>query len=186
MACEIFLDQGLNPCPLHWQAGSHPLSHQQSPVIMFYICSLLNYEFLLDREVNFGDLFAQRSPSIWEENINTQLVMCKYLLLFHRCELWFCGVGDGSCYCLKAEVAWNSLSLHQLPLDAANVLLDQSSMVVASDSSASLFVLLEGQIPAASYSTIFPVLTIYMAFMNRWCPSCDHFIVEQISLFFCI
>ena len=64
MACEIFLDQGLNPCPLHWQAGSHPLSHQQSPVIMFYICSLLNYEFLLDREVNFGDLFAQRSPSI--------------------------------------------------------------------------------------------------------------------------
>ena len=26
-ACGIFLDQGLNPCPLHWQAGSQPLNH---------------------------------------------------------------------------------------------------------------------------------------------------------------
>ena len=26
--CEIFLDQGWNLCPLHWQVGSHPL-HQQ-------------------------------------------------------------------------------------------------------------------------------------------------------------
>ena len=27
----IFLDQGLNPCPLHWQADSYPLDHQRSP-----------------------------------------------------------------------------------------------------------------------------------------------------------
>ena len=27
-ACGIFLDQGLNPCLLHWQADSLPLSHQ--------------------------------------------------------------------------------------------------------------------------------------------------------------
>ena len=27
----IFLTQGLNPCLLHWQAGSSPLSHQGSP-----------------------------------------------------------------------------------------------------------------------------------------------------------
>ena len=26
-ACGIFLDQGLNPCPLHWQLDSHPLCH---------------------------------------------------------------------------------------------------------------------------------------------------------------
>ena len=31
----IFPTQGLNPCLLHWQAGSLPLSHQGSPV--FYI-----------------------------------------------------------------------------------------------------------------------------------------------------
>ena len=30
-ACGIFLDQGLNLCPLHWQADSLPLSHQGSP-----------------------------------------------------------------------------------------------------------------------------------------------------------
>ena len=30
-ACGIFLDQGLNPCPLHWQADSLPLSHQENP-----------------------------------------------------------------------------------------------------------------------------------------------------------
>ena len=31
-ACEILLDQGLNPCPLHWQADFYPLHHQGSPV----------------------------------------------------------------------------------------------------------------------------------------------------------
>ena len=30
-ACGIFLDQGSNPCPLHWQADSQPLRHQASP-----------------------------------------------------------------------------------------------------------------------------------------------------------
>ena len=30
-ACGIFPDQGLNPCPLHWQADSQPLRHQGSP-----------------------------------------------------------------------------------------------------------------------------------------------------------
>ena len=34
-ACGIFLDQGSNPCPLHWQADSQPLRHQGSP--MYYI-----------------------------------------------------------------------------------------------------------------------------------------------------
>ena len=29
--CGIFLDQGSNPCLLHWQADSLPLSHQGSP-----------------------------------------------------------------------------------------------------------------------------------------------------------
>ena len=30
-ACGILLDQGSNPCPLHWQADSQPLHHQGSP-----------------------------------------------------------------------------------------------------------------------------------------------------------
>ena len=39
-----FPGQGLNPCPLRWQAGSYPLYHQGSPwvnfVLMFYRSSL--------------------------------------------------------------------------------------------------------------------------------------------------
>ena len=31
MACGILLDQGLNPCLLHWQADSSPWNHQGSP-----------------------------------------------------------------------------------------------------------------------------------------------------------
>ena len=31
VACGIFPDQGLNPCPLHWQADSQPLRHEGSP-----------------------------------------------------------------------------------------------------------------------------------------------------------
>ena len=30
-ACGIVPDQGLNPCLLHWQVDSSPLSHQGSP-----------------------------------------------------------------------------------------------------------------------------------------------------------
>ena len=33
--CGIFPDQGSNPCPLHWQADSQPLSHQGSPKYFF-------------------------------------------------------------------------------------------------------------------------------------------------------
>ena len=31
--CGIFPDQSSNPCPLHWQADSQPLHHQESPQI---------------------------------------------------------------------------------------------------------------------------------------------------------
>ena len=34
-ACGIFLDQGSNPCPLHWQADSQPLRHRGSPSLHF-------------------------------------------------------------------------------------------------------------------------------------------------------
>ena len=35
-ACGIFPDQGLNPCPLHWQADSQPLRHRGSPLLFLY------------------------------------------------------------------------------------------------------------------------------------------------------
>ena len=37
----IFSDQGLNPCPLHWQASSLPLIHQRRSIRQVYaICYL--------------------------------------------------------------------------------------------------------------------------------------------------
>ena len=37
-AHEIFLDQGSNPCLLHWQVDSLPLSYQGSPPLTLLIC----------------------------------------------------------------------------------------------------------------------------------------------------
>ena len=34
-ACGIFLNQGSNPCLLHWQADSLPLSHQEPSLPIF-------------------------------------------------------------------------------------------------------------------------------------------------------
>ena len=36
VACGIFPDQGSNPCPVHWQADSQPLSHQGSRICFLY------------------------------------------------------------------------------------------------------------------------------------------------------
>ena len=43
-ACGIFPDQGLNPCPLHWQADSQPLCHQGSP-FLFLNVGIYSYKF---------------------------------------------------------------------------------------------------------------------------------------------
>ena len=42
VACEIFPDQGSNPCPLHWQADSQPLRHQGSPFYLFLKINLFS------------------------------------------------------------------------------------------------------------------------------------------------
>ena len=48
MACGIFLGQGSNPCPLHWQADSQPLRHLGSPLFFFFFdIVLLVFSFLL-------------------------------------------------------------------------------------------------------------------------------------------
>ena len=40
-ACGIFLDQGSNPCPLHWQADSQPLRHQESPLEFIFMMGII-------------------------------------------------------------------------------------------------------------------------------------------------
>ena len=43
-ACGILPDLGSNPCPLHWQADSQPLSHQGSPRQWFLKCNTKSTE----------------------------------------------------------------------------------------------------------------------------------------------
>ena len=57
-ACGIFLDQRLNPCPLHWQAGSYPRHHQGSTR---YIHPLSVLPLLLDTR-RAGSLLSGPSP----------------------------------------------------------------------------------------------------------------------------
>ena len=47
--CEIFPDQGLNLCPLYWQADSYPLHHQGSPLSVTFQSSIRCYKFYLIR-----------------------------------------------------------------------------------------------------------------------------------------
>ena len=49
-AHEIFLDQGSNPCLLHWQMDSLPLSHQGSSVTVFLTALILVKEFTSEQK----------------------------------------------------------------------------------------------------------------------------------------
>ena len=48
-ACEIFLDQGWNPCLLHWQADSLPLSHQG--ILVIHNSNLFAYYLFLKHDM---------------------------------------------------------------------------------------------------------------------------------------
>ena len=47
VVCGIFFDQESNPCLLHWQADSLPLSHQRSPNSRYSYASYCSLFFLL-------------------------------------------------------------------------------------------------------------------------------------------
>ena len=64
-ACEIFLDQGLNPRPLHWQADSHPLDHRENPLCFCFcvsFCCCPSWSFHLPTAKSF--VFHGLSPSL--------------------------------------------------------------------------------------------------------------------------
>ena len=49
----IFLDQGLNLCPMHWQANSHPLFYEGSPPVYFIMKHFDEQNFLISMKSNF-------------------------------------------------------------------------------------------------------------------------------------
>ena len=60
-ACGIFLDHRLNPCLLHWQVDSLPLSHQGSPLS----CLLVSFFLSLPpcQGLQRGSLFRHKTQS---------------------------------------------------------------------------------------------------------------------------
>ena len=62
MAFRIFLDQGLNLCPLHWQADSYPLCHQGSPFFLFFFLFVATPHSLWDLSSQPG--IESRSPAV--------------------------------------------------------------------------------------------------------------------------
>ena len=70
-ACGIFLDQGSNPCLLHWQADSYRLYHQGSQVLLvlntcsLMLCSLFfnHLSLILDQVFKFTHLSCSASSS---------------------------------------------------------------------------------------------------------------------------
>ena len=46
-ACGIFQDCGLNLCPLHWQADSYPLHHQEVPMEFSHAFSSFGFPWWL-------------------------------------------------------------------------------------------------------------------------------------------
>ena len=61
-ACGLFLDQGSNPCLLHWQVDSLPLSHQGSPCTDFIERHDSHYQ---DNEVGqYQAFFLGRYPRV--------------------------------------------------------------------------------------------------------------------------
>ena len=45
-ACRIFPDQGLNPCPLHWQVDSEPLSYQRRLQLFFLMAEQYSTRYI--------------------------------------------------------------------------------------------------------------------------------------------
>ena len=59
----IFLTQGLNPCLLHWQVDSSPLSHQGRPQFCFYF---LFYFLILKIFIYLAALALVETPGIFD------------------------------------------------------------------------------------------------------------------------
>lgn len=85
VARGVFLDQGLNACPLHWQMDSQSLDHQRSPPLSFLQSNLPIYFPLLSQlHPNFLTLCCSFSNMSWIlcQLMITTLHMCKPVNFF--------------------------------------------------------------------------------------------------------
>ena len=95
-AREIFPDQGLNPCPLHWQADSQPLRHQGSPP--FSTLNIRCHFHLPAKFLQRNQLIAfWGSPCIWLCFSLTafRIISLTFVILIMILLVWVCL--DSSC-----------------------------------------------------------------------------------------
>ena len=78
-ACGIFPDQGSNPCPLHWQANSYPLSHQGSPSNLFSRNTLISFIYLTVSGLSCC-MWAQLPRGMWGLSSLTRDRTCVLLI----------------------------------------------------------------------------------------------------------
>ena len=86
VACGIFPDQGSNLCPLHWQADSHPLRHQGSPI------------YLTFKEKLFSKVVVPRCPTTITINKPVEnLVFILIHLFLHLTNIYWVVLCAGPC-----------------------------------------------------------------------------------------
>ena len=66
VACGIFTDRGLNPCPLHWEVDSQPLRHQGSPCLAFLIAPPFSVLWRTGWFVRIQTLTEWRQRLLWD------------------------------------------------------------------------------------------------------------------------
>ena len=70
---RIFLNQESNPRLLHWQADSHPLNHQGSPLQLHFLKSKLWGSFF------FSSSFPHCLFPLSQSHVNKNIPCCKFL-----------------------------------------------------------------------------------------------------------
>ena len=85
-ACGILPDQGLNPCPPHWQAGSQPLCHQGSPSCIFLIfASILFPRSWIIFTIIILNSFSERLPIYTIFSCFSGVLSCSFIWYIALC-----------------------------------------------------------------------------------------------------
>ena len=84
-AWGIFPDQGSNPCPLHWQADSLPLSHPAYMQLIHFIVQQTLTQHCIEITLQFLKNFLKRRRSICFQIQTTSIRLTKK----HQIPLYF-------------------------------------------------------------------------------------------------
>ena len=73
MACGIFPDPGLNPCPLHWQTDCYLLYHQGGPTKQFLRLKASGSLFAKKGEAEYRTLVSRDEQDFYAKALSGPL-----------------------------------------------------------------------------------------------------------------